>query len=268
MPQPLSKVKPDAGIWFDADGLRKHPQLAAYAMEVIARWSHIDKMLAELLADMMRSADIAVAMAMYQAIFGGESKRAALLEAAAEHFGPKSSDYHLVRAVLECNQAFRNRRNDFAHHMWGTSKDIPDALLLVDPKVWVKHDTTLKAHRRAKKDSDPVRQALNVDKPPPLAWLDRGLVQVFRKPDLTEAVDQSITAARRVLMLLISVDLEGDRLVAGAMRHELLSDLHVSRVFQRLTSESAPAAPRQPPPRKRSQKQKRVDAEKRAAKKK
>ena len=123
-------------------------------MAVIARWSDIDKTLAELLLLMLKSPDLKVGMAMFQALNSGEAKRAALLAAAAEALRGNVDDHNLFLAVLRTIKGSRDRRNEFAHQLWGVARELPDALLLVDPKDWVKHTTALKSYDKGLSSRD------------------------------------------------------------------------------------------------------------------
>src|SRR5271156_4524441 len=76
-------------------------------------------------------ADFAVVRAMLQALIGAGGKRAAMDAAAKSALSEEDCLYYdaLMRAI----KTSRNKRNDFVHHLWGISPDIPDALLLLDP---------------------------------------------------------------------------------------------------------------------------------------
>ena len=239
-PQPLSRVKPSAQINFDASALLRRPELAVYPMATIARWSLIDKLLAEMLMSMLRSTDLSVGMAMFQALTGGELKRAALLAGAEEAFGSRSEENCLFKAVLRAINPSRNRRNDFAHHMWGTSKELPDALLLVDPKIWVRHSTAVEVHAKALKSADAEKFFLSMFKPEPSKELDRRKVQVFRKRDLEEDAEAARASAEYALRLSLALQ-EPKSATADAMWRALLTVPPIQQEFRRLTNENAPA---------------------------
>jgi hypothetical protein len=240
-PQPLSRVKPGAQINFDASALLRRPELAVYPMAAIARWSIVDQLLAEMLMSMLKSTDLSVGMAMFQALTGGESKRAALLAGADEAFGSRSEENCLFKAVLKAINPSRNRRNDFAHHMWGTSKELPDALLLVDPKIWVRHNTAVEVHAKALKRADAEAFFLSMFKPEPNKELDRRKIQVFRKRDLEEDAEAARASAEYTLRLSLALK-EPKSSTADAMWRALLNVPPIRQEFRRLTSENAPAA--------------------------
>ena len=58
----------------------------------------------------------------------------------------------LIEAVLTASKSSKSTRNDFAHNLWGTSPDVPDKLILIEPEAiieqsaavhaWAKHEVT------------------------------------------------------------------------------------------------------------------------------
>jgi hypothetical protein len=255
-PQPLSRVKRNASTLFDPEALLKGPELAKYPMTVIARWGSIDRFLAELLVVMLRSTDLAVGMAMFQALTSGEARRAALLAAGAEALNPGSDDHCLFQAVLNVIAPSRNRRNDFAHHLWGISSDLPNALLLVDPKIWVKQSTLAEVYERALSDPNPRWFFNALTQMPPTRFIDHKNVQVFRERDFLEDVKAAQEADAYVLLLNFALDRQrfGDA-KADQVRSTLLSAPRVRQEFQRLTTESARAGLPRPRLRTRRRKQ-------------
>jgi hypothetical protein len=132
MPQPLSSINPEYTVQeWGAGALRKYPNLAALAMEVIGIWSYIDMKLGGILAHFMR-ADLETATIMHQAIVSMEA-RIGVLRAAAEHVMPKD-DFELFAAAISTTRASQTARHDFAHHVWGICEKVPDALVLTAPK--------------------------------------------------------------------------------------------------------------------------------------
>lgn len=192
-------------------------------------------------------------MAMLQTLSGGEAKRAALLAAAAEALKTNRDDHNLFKVVLAVIAASRSRRNDFAHHLWGISREVPNALLLVDPKIWVKQSTMVEVHKRR----DP--KTLNINDPGPSRFIDHRKIWVFRKTALAQDVKEASSAAHYVLLLNYALDREqGGNEVADQARAMLLSAPRVRREFQRLTNESVKSTPPQRRPKKPSAKQRRI----------
>jgi len=63
-PQPISKVRPNAGGIFNNKALEKYPELAVFPMRVIGIWSHIHFGISTMLGRMLH-AEAAIGLAMY-----------------------------------------------------------------------------------------------------------------------------------------------------------------------------------------------------------
>lgn len=227
-------------------------------MTTISRWARTDAMLAELLSAMLKSEDLAVGMAIYQSLAAGGSRQrqTALLAAAEEALS--AEDYWLVQAVIEVSTTSRNQRNDFAHHLWGVSDDVPNALLLVDPKVFVRHLTMRSLYSKGTLAMYS-RYAMK-GKDMPSGDLDHSRVQVYFKPALQRSSIDAIEAGTRAFLLNIAVDRLRFGSGADATRDELLNVPAIRREFERLSSGSKKATPPQPHPKKPSAKQRRIRA--------
>jgi hypothetical protein len=255
-PQPLSRVRRDASTHFDPDVLLTHPKLAVYPMATISRWARTDATLAELLSAMLKSQDLAVGMAMYQALVGGTARQSALFAAAEEALS--TEDFWLLQAVIRANKPSRDQRNEFAHHLWGHSADVPNALLLVDPIVFVKHLTIRSLYGRGTLSM--LSHYTKIGKDLPSNQLDPSKVQVYREPALAQAVRDAGDAGTRAFFLNIAVDRERFGQGAVAMRQQLLAVPAVQRVFEALSREKKKATPPQRRPKKPSGKQRRIRA--------
>jgi hypothetical protein len=208
-------------------------------MTAIAKWADIDKTLAELLLLMLGSPDLEVGMSMFQALNSGEAKRAALLAAAAEALKDRADDHNLFRAVLHTTSSSRDRRNEFAHHLWGTAKELPDALLLVDPRAAIKQRTLAEAYALRENSPDDKIWFGTMFELPPSQFIDRRKIQVFSRPTLAAEASAADQARKHVVLLSFALDRRkfGDQ-KADQMRAMLLSAPQVRREFQRLTIES------------------------------
>lgn len=218
--QPLSRVRTKANIYFGVAAFQKNPDLAILPLLVIARWSTIDGTLALLLAKMLKS-DIAIGVAMCQALASGEARRDAL--SAAARASLQRADLNLFDAVMKVIKPSRDRRNEFAHHIWGYSEDIPNALLLAEPKEVANLLINFEAHNRTK------------DKGKFAHDLDRSRVKVFKLSDLEEDSENSRKASEHVSALQGAIP---DANVCGRMRQKLLRDPDVRQAFEKLSNET------------------------------
>jgi hypothetical protein len=240
-PQPLSRVKRNASTKFDPDIHLSHPDLAVYPMAVISRWARTDAMFAELLSAMLKSTDLAVGMAMYQALTGGDSRRAALAAAAAESLSDE--DCWLMDAVIRVNKPSRDQRNAFAHNLWGVSSDVPNALLLVDPTIFVRHLTVRGLYSQGTLAM--LMRYQGTGKPMPSGDLDHSKVQVWRKSGLKRAAQAAADAGTNAFLLNIAVDRIRYPDSAGTARQLLLGVPAIRQAFEALSRGRKKEAPLQ-----------------------
>ena len=127
MPQPLSRVKKlKKGRQGGPFVLIQRPELALYVMGVISAWSHVEIALGRILANCLL-AESSAGLAMYMSLSGGAAKRAALEAATSQSLNPDK--LALFTLIMKAIKPVRERRNDFAHGIWGISEEMPDALL-------------------------------------------------------------------------------------------------------------------------------------------
>lgn len=243
MPQPLSRVKKKAEVEVNQGGLMAHPNFALMVMRVIATWSFIDSTLAGLLVGIMK-ADIAAGAAMYQALTGSEARRTVLL-AAVDSNQPEWQQL-LLRAVLKAIKPSRDQRNDFAHSVWASSKQLPDALLLIPP------DANAELIVRRRKIEDIYMSDAHVPDEDRNPDFDRDKIQVWREKDFSQAVASASEAAHLTDSLSYAI---------GEHRHEirrrmLLNEPLVQQALRQLILGSSPEVQAQlrppgddPPPR-------------------
>lgn len=228
MPQPLSKVRPKCDIDISPGAINRRPQFAFDVLRVIAFWAHIDGNLATLLSRMLNS-DIAAGTAMYEALNGGDARRAVLL-AAAQHSLPDWANL-LLQATLSAIKTSRNQRNDFAHHIWASTEEMPDAILLMHPSVVTRYNISFRQVHKV--------DGANVIKP---ETIDYTKVMVYRAKDFSRAVQE---AAEADLMLIFLYDAISDLpdLGYGAGRRLLLGKPQIQRAIAKLTLESGQPIP-------------------------
>lgn len=228
MPQPLSKVRPNCEIDISTGAINRRPDFAFPILRVIAFWSSIDGSLAMILSRMLKT-DIATGTAMYEALSGGEAKRQVLLAAADQALAEWANV--LLRAVLSASKASRNQRNDFAHHIWAVAEELPDAILLMNPSVVIRHNIS---HRQVH-DVD----GATVIKPEPF---DYSKIMVYRGADFERAVKEAANTELDFIYLYDAIS-RHPALGYGAGRRLLLSRPRIQQEIAKMTTESGRPVP-------------------------
>ena len=224
-PQPLAMVRPNGQIILGQGELSQHPKYAALVMAVIEQWANAENIISQMVARFL-SADFNVVMAMLQALTS-TGRRAALIGAAQEALS--TDDFNLFRAVMKATKPSRDRRNDFAHHIWGVCPQIPDAMLLADPKVV--DDLTIQLQTRIQ------RLTRSTPSPPQdLPEIDRMHIYVYRDRDLIEEVEAAHRAYGYIHSLNLALGSQGP--VRDAMQTELLRQPPIQQALEHLSSES------------------------------
>jgi hypothetical protein len=136
MPQPISKVASNASISIGNAGDRpliRHPQLAVLAIEAIASWSNVESFMLHLFIQLF-GGNQALATDVFLAL-EGQGPKAAAIQAAAERVLKDTPErLKLLRAILALVATNQKARDKLAHWIWGDSRNLPDALLLANPK--------------------------------------------------------------------------------------------------------------------------------------
>lgn len=139
MPQPLSRVKPDANIAFGNAGdrpLLRHPDLAGLALEAIASWANVENFMLKLFVEMLGGNE-SLATNIYLALENQAAKNAAISAAAKTTLGKDSNEYSVFQAIISISKSSEKSRNKLVHWTWGDSPDIPYGLLLIDPRTTI-----------------------------------------------------------------------------------------------------------------------------------
>lgn len=183
MPRPLSEVSPDGKLTFDASVLRTSP-FAADVAYVIALWAHTDGNIACILSRMLKT-DVTVGTAMYMSLTNSGGQRA-VFEAAAKEALPQWQ-YLLLRAINSVTQPLREQRNHFAHRVWGTCSELPEAILLTHPKTIVNYNVSYRQRDISSSDCS------GILRPKPI---EDSAIIVYTKDDFLEAIRQAERACK------------------------------------------------------------------------
>lgn len=136
MPQPLSRVLPGASVVIGNAGdrsLLRHPDLAALAMEAIASWSNVENFMLKMFLQLL-GGDESVATNIYLALENQAAKTAAINAAAEAVLNEKPNELAILKAIIAISKTNEKSRNKLAHWTWGDSPNIPDGLLLINPR--------------------------------------------------------------------------------------------------------------------------------------
>jgi hypothetical protein len=224
MPNPLSQVKPDAHIDMGPYAMFARPKLAALVSATIAHWSYIETTKAEILGRLL-GRQKSVGIALYLAVRSPTAQRAILDDAVAECMQPV--DRPLYAAVMKAVAASQRRRNEFAHHLWGYSDDLPNALLLVDNKTSLSFERSLLEHN-AGRLHEPAWTAYPA--------YDLSQVIVFTEDDLEQSAMEAGQAAEWVYLLLtVASRFEHER-----ARQELFAEPRIQQFLRSQSSENPP----------------------------
>jgi hypothetical protein len=222
--QPLSRIRPNAKFKAGADVFQKHPNLMALAMQTVAAGAGIDYVLSFALTQLLH-ADPKTGMAIYTALTGGEGKRAALLAAAKARLQP--ADNLLLEVTLQHVTSAREIRNEFAHHLWGYSEDVPNAALLIDPKCMIDFDVG------AKLVNQEIGRTKTVALPPSY---DKSRVMVFREGDLKRSLEMVAKASLKLTYVALGLQSSNGADLGRIARQQLLSEPAIQRVFEKRMS--------------------------------
>ena len=131
MPQPISRVAPNASIELDnIGGSLLNPRLSALALECISSWSTVDSWSMRLYIT-LAGGPTSIAAEMYLSLEGSRPKSAAL-DPLVKRLEPEMQ--RLYSALAKLKASGQKSRDKLAHWVWGTSSELPDCLLLADPR--------------------------------------------------------------------------------------------------------------------------------------
>jgi hypothetical protein len=129
--QPLSRVKRSAHVAHDPNVLDDKPEMAKLVANIFAYWGLIEYRLSLLLVRVL-GADSVPALAMFSTLTAQHLQLGAL-EAAAKATLTQQ-EFDVFKAATNVTDSVQTPRNQLAHWIWASASELPDALLLAEPK--------------------------------------------------------------------------------------------------------------------------------------
>lgn len=224
MPQPLNRVIPNAFFMHNPNVLDTKPKLASLVANIFAHWGLIEYRLSLLLVRVL-GADAAPALAMFSTLTAQHLQLGAL-EAAAK-VALSAEEFDVFKAATNVTDRVQTPRNQLAHWIWGNCLELPDALLLAEPKSAKDRDRelTLALERSDAAGLDTAEMAK-------LNSYDPAKISVYREGDLVRA---SLDLEQASLVIFLTV-IYLDGLFRGRRKHPPQIKHAISRdqVFQQL----------------------------------
>jgi len=182
-------------------------------MDVIAGWAKLENFLSHLFVRML-GVNPTPAAAIYAAL-KAEAARDSALRTLAE-FSLQPADEEVFSVLLELYDTAGKLRHKVAHWIWGHTDDIPDAVLLCDPRVYTKWLVERAEHI--------ARYRVNEKVPP---RLDREKILVYTEQDFYEVTELIL----QITLLMIRFD---SHLLTGVKNTQ---PVERARRFDELTNE-------------------------------
>lgn len=179
MPNPLSKVQPNAVLFIGPGAVQEEPELAKWITNIVTIWPHLENQLGFSLARFL-DGEAHVGVAIYNALTGSTAQRAILLNAAQTALeGDEALPLFMV--LLDVTKSLAKRRAPLAHDMWASSPQVPDALLCIKAELQLKRRGVA-----AREWADWLRTDTTLTDPPKVPNLDASEIQVYTEKDFTD----------------------------------------------------------------------------------
>lgn len=231
--QPLSKFSKGKGLTFGAPSSWKRPNLLKYVMLVIEHWS-ITEMRLLLILRYCLGGDPTIAAEILLAIENQGIQRTVIMTATKAVL-PKE-DWPIIEAAFLSMNASRTVRHRFAHHIWGVADDMPDALLLLDPKdmtiVMAQLVKQAAINKKAGREPKPV----DIDD-----ILDRSKVMVWRERDFQLECDTAHRSSLITEVISQFIFLTKNGQSVDSIRRSLLSDPLIQQRLEKQSPQKTPA---------------------------
>jgi hypothetical protein len=169
------------------EAIALRPKLAPLIAEIIARWADIEANIGTILSYILQ-AEAAPTAAMLYAVRSSSAQLDMILAAGwAKLFDPQ---LEIFEAVIQAARSVGKKRNIIAHHVWGYTVELPEALLLIEPEAY----------------SDVFVELQNAFKSPDAGWTilqaDNERTLVYRENDFHEIITELKTVARCTSFLI------------------------------------------------------------------
>lgn len=244
MPQPLNRVIPNATVNQYPNTLDSKPELLPLVSSIFAHWSLIEYRLSLLLVRVL-GADAAPALAMFSTLTAQHLQLGALEAAAKAALTP--TEFDVFKTAMTVTDSVQTPRNHLAHWVWGYCPELPEALLLIEPKALKEQDIEFTKALEAG-ITDPAELArLNTYNPKH--------VLVYRKNDLLRAKRDLEEAAEMVFLVMVYLDgfYRGRRKlppgVTAGTRDHLFRQLYGLRMFREAWDRTQEDRKKSPQPR-------------------
>lgn len=232
--RPLGRKKGVSDLAFGPGAVWERPTLARHVMSVIAAWSSAESHFLRIGAKLLTGRPD-VAMAMLLSIESQATQRNVIRATARQVL--REQDFNLLNAVCEAASPSRRVRHGFAHHVWGTSPQLLDDLLLLDPK---QHSTSLAAYEKWVHE----KGRTGVQAEPESGAIDRSQIFRWNEKDLSEAHRDALRSSNNFILLGAMVASEFSGPLSDTIRQQLLMDPKIRDQFQ--TGCHTSALPKQP----------------------
>lgn len=161
-------------------------------MNVVAEWSILEGFVSTLFVDMLGENPVP-ALSVYSSIQSTRGQMDALRAVAESILDSEECD--ALEAVLSTYKRASADRNRIAHWVWGHSRELPDAVLLCEPKAYAAHRAAVNEYT-AKVIASAGRRPHEERSPFP--DISRDVILVYRANDFDSASQQIHGAIRLV----------------------------------------------------------------------
>jgi len=193
-------------------------------MPQIELWSDIELRIFSMVSQCLKAEPI-IATAMLQAVDNQAAQRAAILAAAKSVLDDEHGS--LFEAAFFSTFASRNVRHQFVHHLWGISDQLPDALLMEDPKYF-----HMNMAKRLKRVDERIKKGVH----PVLAGeflVERTGMYVWRERDIKDEINNALRAQKIMAHLASMVGAQQAHRSTDSMRKWLLKDPLIQQRLQK-----------------------------------